>query len=235
MIDYRIRESTRARSVHLEISGRTGLVVVVPRGFNHAHIPALLKEREAWIERTLQRLSQQARPCELEGRATLPDRVQLQSIGEEWTVHFQPEEGTWVRVAELAGPNLAVSGNTANEALCAAALQRWINWKARGHLVPWLRQVGSQEGLPFSGATVRAQRTRWGSCSQRKTISINQNLLFLPPQLVRYVFLHELCHTVQMNHSKKFWALVGKKEPEYKALRAQLRAASQWVPGWVVR
>ncbi|NIN12121.1 MAG: DUF45 domain-containing protein [Gemmatimonadales bacterium] len=82
---------------------------------------------------------------------------------------------------------------------------------------------------------VRAQRTRWGSCSRRSTISLNKKLLFLPAPLVEYVMVHELCHTVHFNHSPEFWDLVRERTPEYQALEAELRTAWRYVPAWVGR
>jgi YgjP-like, metallopeptidase domain len=55
------------------------------------------------------------------------------------------------------------------------------------------------------GLLVKSQRTRWASCSAKKNLSLNTKLLFLSPDLVRYVLIHELCHTVYMDHSKEFW------------------------------
>jgi hypothetical protein len=69
------------------------------------------------------------------------------------------------------------------------------------------------------------QKTRWASCSRHRTVSLNMKLLFLPPELVRYVFVHELCHTVHMNHSREFWRFLAVKEPRYKELDKQLRTA----------
>ncbi len=58
-------------------------------------------------------------------------------------------------------------------------------------------------------------------------------LLFLPPELVRYVFVHELCHTVHMNHSREFWRFLAVKEPGYMELDKQLRTAWRLVPAWL--
>jgi predicted metal-dependent hydrolase len=103
---------------------------------------------------------------------------------------------------------------------------------ARVHLVPWLERVSIETELPYENVTIRGQKTRWGSCSTQKIINLNYRLLFLPPPLVRYLFVHELCHTVHMNHSARYWALVEKKEPHYKALDTELRHAGKFVPGW---
>ena len=79
---------------------------------------------------------------------------------------------------------------------------------------------------------MRAQRTRWGSCSNRKTISLNAKLLFIPEDLIRYALIHELCHTRRLDHSRKFWALVKQYETDYLVKDKRLRAAWRLVPAW---
>jgi predicted metal-dependent hydrolase len=77
------------------------------------------------------------------------------------------------------------------------------------------------------------QRSRWGSCSPKLKISLNASLLFLPPHLVRYVLVHELCHTRHLDHSRRFWSLVARHEPLHKDRRRELAALRYEVPGWV--
>jgi hypothetical protein len=79
---------------------------------------------------------------------------------------------------------------------------------------------------------VRNPHTRWGSYSRKETVSLNQNLLFLPTHLVRYVLLHELCHSVHLEHSAQFWSLLRDKEPRADALRDELRLAWRYLPDW---
>jgi hypothetical protein len=57
--------------------------------------------------------------------------------------------------------------------------------------------------------------------------------LFLPAELVRYILIHELCHTVHLNHSREFWSLVARFEPRWKSLDAQMNGACKYVPLWV--
>lgn len=100
--------------------------------------------------------------------------------------------------------------------------------------MPWLEDLSYNGDLPFNDVTVRNQKVRWASCSGKKNISINQKLLFLPEQLVTYIFVHELCHTIQLNHSKKFWSLVERVLPDYCEFDKQIRkdAWQKYVPLW---
>ncbi|MHB9149533.1 MAG: M48 family metallopeptidase [Thermoleophilia bacterium] len=132
----------------------------------------------------------------------------------------------------VLGGRLLVSGAVGHPEACRAALRRWLSRKARIHLVALLAGVGQEEGLSYSTVTVRGQRTRWGSCSRRGAISLNRHLLFLPPRLVRYVLLHELCHTVRPDHSPRFWEEVRRREPQAERLRKELRVAGRCVPRW---
>ena len=104
---------------------------------------------------------------------------------------------------------------------------------AREQLGSQLAKVAAEDGFRYARAQIRRQRTRWGSCSASGTISLNVCLLFLRPQVVRYLLVHELCHTRHMNHSKRFWALVASFEPDYRALDRELLRGWQSVPGWM--
>ncbi len=95
---------------------------------------------------------------------------------------------------------------------------------ARADLPARLDRLSALSGLPHNGVTLRAMRTRWGSCSSRNTISLNIYLMELPEHLRDFVLLHELCHTVHHDHSARFHALLdrlcGGRE---RALNRELR------------
>lgn len=78
-------------------------------------------------------------------------------------------------------------------------------------------------GGSYTSITVRDQKSRWGSCSSRGTLSFNYRLIFAPPVILDYVVVHELCHLTHMNHSKDFWNMVAGFMPEYKEYRKWLR------------
>jgi predicted metal-dependent hydrolase len=95
-----------------------------------------------------------------------------------------------------------------------------------------LEQLAREHGFSFASMQVRFQKSRWGSCSSKGRISLNVCLIFLPELLVRYILLHELCHTRQMNHSAAFWKLVLTADPDALSKNRAMREAWKYVPGW---
>jgi len=78
-------------------------------------------------------------------------------------------------------------------------------------------------GVRYARIAIRGQRTRWGSCSSRGTLSFNWRLALAPPSVLDYVVVHELCHLREPNHSPRFWALVAERRPGWRADRDWLR------------
>jgi predicted metal-dependent hydrolase len=228
---YRVRESIKAKHVSLRMTVQGGLEVIIPQGFDQSRIPEILQTKQSWIERTIDRLEAQRQ--QFEASPALPDQLALRAIDQLWEVEYQPTGFSRVTLTEKGKSKLILRGNTNNEELCRALLQQWLTHKAYQRLVPWLWSISQKLELPFHKASIRGQKTLWASCSQQCNISLNYKLLFLPPELVRYVFVHELCHTVHLNHSARFWALVEEKDPNYKAIDKELRTSSNYVPGWL--
>ncbi len=85
-----------------------------------------------------------------------------------------------------------------------------------------IEHFNQEYGFAFKKISIRNQKTRWGSCSKSGTISFNYKIALLPAHLADYIIVHELCHAGEMNHSRRFWALVEKAIPDYRQLRSEL-------------
>ena len=78
-------------------------------------------------------------------------------------------------------------------------------------------------GVSYKKIAIRAQKSRWGSCSERGNLSFNYKIAILDPRLSDYIVAHEICHIRQFDHSKAFWALVAEQFPDHRELRDRLR------------
>ena len=95
---------------------------------------------------------------------------------------------------------------------------------AKSILPPRLERLSKQCGLSYTSVKINSSQGRWGSCSGRKDINLSYYLVLLPSHLIDYVLLHELCHTREMNHSERFWALLNQlTEGKALALREELK------------
>ena len=230
---FTLRVSPRARYVWFKISYENGLEIIVPRGFNHKRIPELLIKEKGWIQRNIKRMREKRKTLQQQDIFSLiPDRIELQAIGEVWKVYYRKAPIPGVRIIQNK-QSITLWGQVNRKLECHKILQEWLEAKARKILIPWLRRLSREKDLPFGKILVKGQRSIWASCSRYKTISVNFKLLLIPRHLVRYVLIHELCHTMHLNHSRRFWALVAQKEPKYKQYDKDLRFAWQSLPPWV--
>ena len=222
-----VRESRRARYLTLRLVPPHTLEVVVPRGTRAAEVTAFVLEHRQWIEDARRELDR-CRPVRSEG---LPNRIDLRAVGQTFAVEYRHEPRRAAR-CRVRGTLLEVSTPDENRDGAQTALRNWLLDEADYHLAPWLLRESHFVGRRPAHVQVRLQRTRWGSCSNGGTISLNAALLFVAPPLVRYLFVHELCHLIALNHSRKFWTAVARYEPDFAALDRRLTAAWTEIPPW---
>jgi predicted metal-dependent hydrolase len=86
-----------------------------------------------------------------------------------------------------------------------------------------IKKVNSFYKFRFNKIFIKNQKTRWGSCSNKKNLNFNYKIVFLPDHLIEYLVVHELCHLKEMNHGKKFWRLVEQMIPHYIDAQKELR------------
>jgi predicted metal-dependent hydrolase len=99
-----------------------------------------------------------------------------------------------------------------------------LRCQANAFLPGALAQLAREYGFIYQSVTIRKSKTRWGSCSSKKAINLSLYLMLLPSHLKEYVMLHELCHTIHMNHGTAFWALLDQcTSRKSKELRNELK------------
>ncbi len=230
---YTVKVSTRAKSARLKMMPHGGLVVVLPEGFNKKHIPDLLHRHEAWIKKAAGRLDRhRPEPFPLTENG-LPCTIRFSHDDKEWNVVYNNNGRKVVDVDDASGKRLLLSADVEDAERSRQQLLSWLKRQAASHLIPSFEKLATAHDFKYSKALVRLQHSRWGSCSSGGTITLNTKLLFLPDHLVRYIMIHELCHTVHMNHSKAFWALVSRHDPLWRSNNMEMKSAWKYVPPWV--
>lgn len=102
-------------------------------------------------------------------------------------------------------------------------LVRWLKDNAKRILSTVTEQKAKEMGVSYASVRITSAKTRWGSCSANNAIRYTFRLLYAPKEVIEYVVVHELSHTVQKDHSKAFWAVVERFVPDWKARRKWLK------------
>lgn len=231
---YSLRVSPRARHVRLKVTPLRGLEIVVPVGYDRRWLPDLLDRKREWIRSALDRADAIRSFVAPAPAWEVPDRIELRAVGRTIRVHAQETDSPRVGVRPVGPDAIRVCGRIGDGSACRLALVGWMADRTREHLLPRLQALSASTGLGYRRVFIRQQRTRWASCSKRRNISLNLNLLFLPPDPVEYVLIHELCHLAELNHSKRFWDTVERFCPGYRTRDAQVREMWKMVPRWAV-
>ena len=224
-----IRVSRRSRRLAVRVYPDARVEVIVPPRARPREVEQFLAAHREWIaDKRAQALRNRPAP-----EVFPPARIDFAVSRESWRLHFAGGTGR-LRVAEEAGEGggiLEVSGAWTPAAL-RKSLRAWLLKAALREPEPRVAALSAATGIAYSRVSVRRQRSRWGSCSVRGTISLNACLLFQRPEVVDYLIVHELAHVRHMNHSARFWQLVERHCADWRALDRELVQGWRHVPRW---
>ena len=220
-IPVEVKQSDRARRMRMTLSDEGSLTVTLPRRTSQAAMEEFIRTSLPWIERTLYKLSLRARRKPPE-RSVFPAVFTFPVTAEQLPVRYEWHNVCWLGVREEAG-SIRVTGKVLDPVAVHEAVTGYLIRKAGLVLEPMLRGLAAEHGFRLGKVSIRFQRGRWGSCSRARDISLNAQMLFLQPEEVRYVLIHELCHTREMNHSDRFWQEVAKYCPDHLRIRKALK------------
>ena len=210
-IKVRLEVNAKARRliIRLDERRREAVAVAPSRGQIEA-AAAFAAERVDWISSRLQHLPEVVRfeegaifnyrgePCQITGEG----------------------EGRLARLVAGEPRTLCAPGDPETLHL---RVERFLKKQARADLTRAVKRHTETLGVDYKGMSVKDTRSRWGSCTFDGQLSFSWRLIMAPPAVLDYVAAHECAHLIEMNHSNKFWALVGKCCPDWKRQRAWLR------------
>jgi hypothetical protein len=212
VVDEVVRSRRKTLALIVQPNGR--VVVRAPLRTSQKIVDTFITSKQDWIEKT---------------RKTQLERAKKYPVH-----HFLPGEQFWylgkqysLQIVAAQRPALQFKfGFYLNQKSMPQAKTRfeaWYRQQARLYLSERVNHYASLHHFNFKQVKITSARTRWGSCSGRGTISFTWRLIMAPPEIIDYVVIHELAHTVHHNHSRDFWDLVGKLLPDYATRRKWLK------------
>ncbi len=207
--DRVIRSRRRTLSVSVDSLGQ--VTVRAPLKYSEEKIAAFLLEKENWILKHKARMS--ASGIELPGKNL--DGYQLLLLGEKYCIVL--DEGKRVRFLKEQRKILLPKENAEER------LRRFLKENAKRIFTEATRIRAEEMGVSYQSVTISSARTRWGSCTGDNRLRFSFRLLYAPKDVIDYVIVHELCHTLYHDHSAAFWAAVAGVLPDYKKKRKWLK------------
>lgn len=205
-----VRKPVKHARIRISARPDENIQVTIPFSYSTGDVQRLLLAKKAWINRSLSALSARTRHIALA-------QDQLLFLGQVYTFRHTPCLGNKTRVVEPLG--IIKSGC---DLLTTEQREAWYRSEARPIFTSKLDTVAHLSGLHYNRFFLRSQRTKWGTCSLKKNISLNYRLVKAPEMVIDYMVAHELAHTRVLNHSAEFWQLVDTLFP--KRLEAE-----QWL------
>jgi predicted metal-dependent hydrolase len=216
-ISYLLERRPR-RTVGLKITAE-GLVVHAPKRIFEFQLNQILQEKSNWILTKLQ-----AREANQVEKIQWQDGEHLLYLGQDIQLKLMPDVK---KTTHFERNELAIHAPQANiHAVCSRMVLMWYKKQAVLDFARRLEVFAAKLGVPTPPLTLSNAQSRWGSCNSRGEVRLSWRLLQAPPHIINYVICHELAHLKQMNHSAKFYAVVEKLFPNYKAAEKELKLLS---------
>lgn len=188
----------RAKRLSLSVDPVDGLRVVMPRQLSERYIQRCLSKYSKWIERELFKV-----------QITRSQYAKYQFENDGTTIFnglpHQLEFIKGTRKVIIDDSVIKISGGTPIVLAMKKQYLLWLRREAKKELGAKLKDYSALSGIPYTGFSVRGQKTIWGSCSSKGAISLNWKLMCMPAVVQDYVIMHELTHIRELNHSAEFW------------------------------
>lgn len=232
-VPYVFKRVPRRRHVHILVDDEGTPEVRAPWRFSRRKAREVLRENADWVLNAVDtaraRLAERPRLVTGTRLPLLDGSVRLEVRPQAQIDLFECAR-SWRGRAERRGSVLRVGTTSLGDAELRALIERWYRREAATHLAGRIEHYAPRLGVRPTRVTIRGQRSRWGSCSTRGTVSLNWRLMMVPSALADYVVVHELCHLRHMDHSPRFWAMVGDVVPDYRERRRSLNALRGRLP-----
>ncbi len=212
-MEYQIKRSSKSLSLRISINAQAQVVVSAPKFMPEFLVKKFVQEHQAWIESNLAKVKKNQIPINNNELYIFDKKYQIVINNAADTMGINVKDGQ-ILINNLS----AKSQSKINQ-----QIEAFLKKTAIKYITTRTQILAKQMKISYKRVTLREQSSRWGSCSSYGNLSFNWRLVHYPPAIIDYVIIHELTHRLEMNHSKKFWAIVQKYDSEYLIHKGQLR------------
>lgn len=219
--EIKVRRSANIKYLRIRMAPGRGIWVSFPFGVSRKQTEKFLEENRDWIVQNRKNMEvyEQDTGVGLKIGAEIQTKMHTLKIVE--TKQLKPSYKIEQNIITLGIPE-KVEFNRIEKIVRQFLLEIYA-MESRQYLPQRVKMYADRFGFKYGRLSFRDNVSNWGSCSFENNISLNIKLMKLPDEIIDYVILHELCHTIEKNHSVDFWKLVGKVCPDYAVLRSRLR------------
>ncbi len=212
-MDYQIKRSSRSLSLRISINAKAEVIVSAPKFMPEFMIRKFVENQKTWIESNLAKVKKNHAIIKTDELYIFDKKYQV-------IINDQADKmGIFVRGEKIFVNNLSKK----TPAKIAQQIEEFLKKTASKYIATRTQILAKQMNISYQRISLRQQSSRWGSCSSHGNLNFNWRLVHYPPAIIDYVIIHELAHRQEMNHSKKFWAIVKKHDSEYLIHKGQLR------------
>lgn len=240
--NIQIIKSPRARHVRISIDPDKNVKLILPRRVKEEEGLRFLRSKQDWVEKTVRKIKPHKKNLWEFGFADreiifflgLPHFLQFSHAStypyilrnnRQTTINDQQQNNLIQGTLNQKSANNIITNNykllTTDYRLIITPPRKklflsFLSNKLREHIYGFAYQFCKANGFALRDLKIKNIRSRWGSCSRAGNLNFGSRLVHYSPEVINYVVIHELCHTREMNHSRKFWALVMQFCPDYK-------------------
>lgn len=219
LIEFEVIYSRR-RTMAIKIDANGNIKIYAPKGTSRRTIGNMVSSKADWIIKNLHEIKS---AMAQEVKREYIDGEYFTYLGHDYPLQLKVNPEIKKMTVRLIEGRFWVEAPVADGAVIRGGLEAWYRFMGAGHINARLDYYQSLLDVSPSRVTIRNQKTRWGSCSSKGSLNFNWRLMMAPAEVIDYVVVHELCHLIHPNHSKKFWNQVSAILPDYRVRKDWLK------------
>lgn len=221
-IEMLFKKSLRAKKLTIKVRPKEGIIVTMPWFFTYGKAQDFAKTHIEWIKLNLKKMQEYKKNIPIFDENTNFSTKKHYLVIEKKDIKKSMSSIKDGKILIKFPLNEDIL-KSENQDKIRKTITEAFRVEAKEYLPVRVEFWAQKFGLKYKDLAIKNMTSRWGSCSGRNNINLNLHLIRLPEELIDYVILHELAHTKEKNHGKKFWDFLTELLPETKELNKKLK------------